>query len=315
MNIEDLIKKIESETAIAKEQTSSDEGLLRLQTVAAEYQGEYRLVWSKETLEELKSKPQRTNHLSGVPEIDALTGGFREQQMIGIGAHSGHGKTAMGMYMLKQYEKLNPVLIPLEQSSEELIEQRADNKQFVPNYLSPKKHESRVQVDWIEERIIEGIAKYNTKMVVIDHMGYVDAGNRYERSGEHIQIEKKLQDIKHLGIKWNVIIIILIQLNQLDETVPPSLKDLKGSSAIRQECDKVIFLWRKNSLSGKVRVYSNNTMFSLQKNRFNGINGNLGLYFDFKTGEYLITPESKKWVEDMEEIAKSEADADNVFNG
>jgi replicative DNA helicase len=315
MTIDDLIKKIESETTLAKKEVSSDEGLLRLQNVAAEYQGEYRLIWSEDTLKELKNKPQRTNHLSGVPEIDALTGGFREQQMIGIGAHSGHGKTAMGMYMLKQYETLNPVLIPLEQSSEELIEQRADNGQFVPNYLSPKKHESRVQVDWIEERIIEGIAKHNTKMVVIDHMGYIDAGNRYERAGEHIQIEKKLQDIKHLGIKWNVIVVILIQLNQLDETVPPSLKDLKGSSAIRQECDKVIFLWRKNTLSGKVRIYSNHTMFSLQKNRFNGVNGNLGLDFDFNTGEYLITPESKKWVEDMESIARSEVDADDVFNG
>ena len=315
MTIEDLIKKIASETALAKEEVASDEGLLRLQKVAVEYQGEYRLIWSEDTLRELKNKPQRTNHLSGVPEIDALTGGFREQQMIGIGAHSGHGKTAMGMYMLKQYERLNPVLIPLEQSSEELIEQRADNGQFVPRYLSPKKHESRVQVDWIEERIIEGIAKHNTKMVVIDHMGYIDAGTRYERAGEHIQIEKKLQDIKHLGIKWNVIVVILIQLNQLDETVPPSLKDLKGSSSIRQECDKVIFLWRKNTLSGKVRIYSNHTMFSLQKNRFNGINGNLGLDFDFKTGEYLITPESRKWVQDMETIARSEVDADDAFNG
>ena len=314
MNIEALIKKIESETAKAKEEVSSGDGLMRLQQVAMEYQGEYRLVWSEETMKEIKDKPQRQNHLSGVKEIDDLTGGFREQQMIGIGAHSGHGKTAMGMYMLKQYEKLNPVLIPLEQSSEELIEQRADNGQFVPNYLSPKKHESRVQVDWIEERIIEGIAKYNTKLVVIDHMGYIDAGNRYERSGEHIQIEKKLQDIKHLGIKWNII-IILIQLNQLDETVPPSLKDLKGSSAIRQECDKVIFLWRKNQLSGKVRVYSNDTMFSLQKNRFNGINGNVGLHFDFKTGEYVVTEQSRKWVEDMETIARSEVNADDTFNG
>jgi len=315
MTIEELIKKIESETTLAKQAVASDEGLLRLQNVAKEYQGEYRLVWSEDTAKEIKDKPQRTNHLSGIKEIDDLTGGFREQQMIGIGAHSGHGKTAMGMFILKQYESLNPVLIPLEQSSEELIEQRASQGQFVPRYLSPKKHESRVQVDWIEERIIEGIAKYNTKMVVIDHMGYVDAGSRYERAGEHIQIEKKLQDIKHIGIKWNVIVIILIQLNQLDETVPPSLKDLKGSSAIRQECDKVIFLWRKNSLSGKVRIYSNNTMFSLQKNRFNGINGNLGLYFDYKSGEYQITTESRSWVRDMETIAKSEVDADSVFNG
>lgn len=313
MEINKLIAKIESETAKAQEEQSSDEGLIRLQQVASEYQGEYRLVWSDEVQKEIELRPKRENHYCGITEIDTLTGGFREQQMIGIGAHSGHGKTAMGLFLLKQYERLNPVLLPLEQSCEELIEQRMENGQFVPKYLSPKKHQSRVTVDWIEERIIEGIAKYNSRMIMIDHMGYIDAGNQYRGAGEHIQIEKKLQDIKHLAIKWNVIIVILIQLVQSDEAVPPSLKDLKGSSAIRQECDKIIFLWRKNALKGKVRRYKNETMFSLQKNRFNGVNGNIGIAFNLATGEYEVTQESKEWIQKMEDYADREMDVDDEF--
>jgi len=315
MNLEELIKKLESEKKDLTADMQMDEGMERLKQVAMEYSGEYKLVWSDETLEDLKSRPQRESHMTGEKDYDSMTGGFREQQMIGIGAHSGHGKTAHGLWVLKQYEALNPVLVPLEQSSEELIEQRYTNGQFVPRYLSPKKHSSRVQSDWIEQRIVEAIAKYNSKMVVIDHMGYIDAGTRYERSGEHIQIEKKLQDIKHLAIKWNVIVVILIQLNQLDESIPPSLKDLKGSSAIRQECDKVIFLWRKNQLQGKVRIYENDVLVSMQKNRFTGKNANLGMNFNFADGEYIVTKESKSWVEQMEEIARTEVNADTVFEG
>ncbi len=314
MNLDDLIKKIESEKKSVATDLAESAGLARLKKVASEYNGEYRLVWSDETLVELKARPQRDTHMTGVKELDEMVGGLREQQMIGVGAHSGHGKTAFGLFLLKKYEYLHPVLIPLEQSSEELIEQRFTNGQFIPRYLSPKKHQSRVLTDWIEERIVEGIAKHNTRMVVIDHMGYLDAGPRYERSTESTQIEKKLQDIKYLAIKWNVIVVILIQLNQLDEAVAPTLRDLKGSSAIRQECDKVLFLWRKNAVTGKVRAYTSDVLVSMQKNRFTGKNGNLGMFFEFTTGDYVITPRTTAWVTDMQASAQHVMDVDDAFN-
>jgi len=96
--IEQLIRRIADEKKNLKQDLSSDEGMKRLQEVAREYAGEYRLVWSQETLEEIKTRPPRVSHLSGIKELDELTGGLREQQMIGIGAQSGHGKTA---YMVK----------------------------------------------------------------------------------------------------------------------------------------------------------------------------------------------------------------------
>jgi replicative DNA helicase len=313
MNITELIKKIEADKTKIKSDLVSDEGLERLKAVAKEYSGEYSLVWSKDTLEEIKDRPKKESHKSGVPEFDGLTGGFRPQQMVGIGAQSGHGKTAFGLWLLKQYESLNPVLLPLEQSSEELIEQRYENGQFIPNYLSPKKHSAFVNPDWIEQRIVEAIAKHNSKMIMLDHMGYIEAGDDYRREGEHLRIEKKLQAIKHLAIKWNVTIVILIQLSQIEEENAPQLRDLKGSSAIRQECDKIILLWRNNTKSGKARVYDNKVLVSLQKNRFDGQNGNLGAEFEFKTGEYLFTKNSAEWCENLEAKAKEEVTADNAF--
>jgi replicative DNA helicase len=313
MNTEELIRKIQSEQKANVQDLASEAGMRRLQEVAREYSGEYRLVWSNDTLEEIKNRPPRMSHLTGIKEFDDLTGGLREQQMIGIGAQSGHGKTAFGLWVLKQYEKLNPVLLPLEQSSEELIEQRYENEQFIPKYLSPKKHSAHVQPEWIEHRIVEAIAKYNSKMVVIDHMGYIEVGDDYRKEGEHLRIEKKLQALKHLAIKWNVVVVILIQLQQMEEEQAPQLRDLKGSSAIRQECDKIIFLWRNNTKAGKARAYDNKVLISQQKNRFNGLNGNVGAEFEFKTGEYLINKTTMEWAENLERKAKENVKADDAF--
>lgn len=312
-NIDKLIARIEKDKAGIKQSLLSDEGMERLKAVAKEYSGEYQLVWSYDTLEEINNRPKRTSHKSGVGELDTLTGGFRPQQMIGIGAQSGHGKTAFGLWLLKQYEELNPVLLPLEQSSEELIEQRIENGQFVPKYLSPKKHSAHVNPDWVEERIVEAIAKHNSKMIMLDHMGYIEVGEDYRREGEHLRIEKKLQAIKHLAIKWNVVIVILIQLQQMEEEQTPQLRDLKGSSAIRQECDQIIFLWRNNTKSGKARAYDNKVLVSMQKNRFTGLNGNAGAEFDFKTGEYNFTEKSAEWAENLEKRAKENVKADDAF--
>jgi replicative DNA helicase len=313
MNVEELIKKIEADKTKLKDSIVSDEGLERLKKVAREYSGEYALVWSDETLEEIKTRPKKTSHLSGVTELDDLTGGLRGQQMIGIGAQSGHGKTAFGLWLLKQYESLSPVLLPLEQSSEELVEQRHENGQFVPRYLAPKKHSAHVDPEWIEHRIIEAIAKHNSKLIMLDHMGYIEVGADYRREGEHLRIEKKLQALKHLAIKWDVVIVILIQLSQMEEEQAPQLRNLKGSSSIRQECDKIIFLWRNNAKKGKAHAYDNKVLISQQKNRFNGVNGNAGAEFDFKTGEYLFTEATSEWAKNLEEKAKEEISADNAF--
>jgi len=313
MEINDLIKKIEQDKAQLQESIVSDEGMERLKAVAKEYSGEYHLVWSADTLEEIKVKPKKETHKSGIEEFDRITGGFRPQQMIGIGAQSGHGKTAFGLWILKAYEKLNPVLIPLEQSSEELIEQRHENGQFIPNYLSPKKHSAHVDPDWIEQRIVEAIAKYNSKMIMLDHMGYIEVGGDYRRESEPLRIEKKLQAIKHLAIKWNVVIVILIQLSQMEEEQAPQLRDLKGSSAIRQELDQVLLIWRNNVKQGKARAYDNKVLLSMQKNRFTGINTNAGAEFEFKTGDYVFTDKAKDWATELESGAKSEVTADGQF--
>ncbi len=300
MNVNELLARIEKEKGKLQGEICDSDGLLKLQQTMAEYDGEYKLVWSDDLLEELKTRPKVPSYITGVPSLDELTGGFREKQVITIAAHSKHGKTAFGLFLLEKLEALNPVMIPLEQSNEELVEQRYENGFSIPRFLSPKSLAARVSTAWIEERVVEGIAKYNTKMVLIDHLGYVnDMDGDYKRENHSLRIEKMMQDIKNIAKKWNVVVVLLAHIVKADESKPPSLEDLKGSQSILGESDKVIMLWRKNSLQKKIRVYEDKTLVSMLANRRNGKNGNIGL--SFQNGQYV---EDNSWVQSMIDSAE-----------
>jgi replicative DNA helicase len=314
MNVESLIKRIEEERKNVNSDLHSSEGLERLQEVAATYAGEHRLVWSGDLLKEIKERPRDNLYPTRVPLLDEIIGGFKDQQLITVSAHSKHGKTAFGLFLLEQFESLNPVMIPLEQSNEEIVQQRSENGQSVPKFLSPYRLAAQVTVDWIENRVVEGIAKYNTKLVLIDHLGYIDdfgENNRYRRENLAYRIEMIMKRLKNMAKVFNVVVVLLTHIHQADETKPPTLDDLKNSSAIKQESDLVLMLWRKNTSKNKVRVYENRTMVSVMANRRTGKNGTVGLRFEIGTGRFV---EDNEWVASLMREAEKEVQLDDEFS-
>lgn len=309
-----LIQKVRAEKARGDKDAYDAEGLVRLQEVMKAYDGEYKLIWSDELLKEIQERPKVERFETGLGKLDELTGGFKPQQLVSISAHTKHGKTAFAMFLIDKLAALSPVMIPLEQSNEELVEQRFENGYSIPRFLSPSRLAAKVTVEWIEQRIVEGIAKHNTKLVVIDHLGYVDdfgESSRYKNENLAYRIGVIMQGLKNLAKKWNVVIMILVHISQADEAKPPTIQDIKGSSSIAQESDMVMMLWRKSTLKKKVRVYENKTMVSIVANRRTGKNGNIGLEFDSETGMYN---ENHSWVESMENAAWADVDSENEFD-
>lgn len=314
MSAQTILDRIAKEKDSIKQEIYSFEGLLRLQETMASYDGEYKLIWSDDLLKEIENKPELQQHATGVPLIDEVIGGLREQQLITIGGDTGHGKTSMGMFFVEQMERLNPLVIPLEQSNEELVSQRKDNGYSIPKFLSPRSLASRVTVEWIEERVVEGIAKYNTKLVLIDHLGYINdfgANNEFKGENTAYRIGQVMKGIKNIAKKWNVVVILLVHISQQDESKPPSREAIKNSSDIAQESDMVWLVWRKNTLKKKVRIYENKTLLSLQKNRRTGRNANIGLSFNTTTGKY---EEDNGWVQSLVESAEREIQGDELFD-
>lgn len=315
MNHEDkIIAKIKAELANSQRELQSEEGLLRLQEVLEKYNGEYRLIWSDEIIRKLKEEPLRPNFTTGIKQFDEITGGFREQQVISISAHTKHGKTAFGIFLMEKLEALKPVLIALEQSPTEIAYQRMTNKQYLPRFLSPELNAARVDTEWIEHRVVEGIAKYGTKMVVIDHLGYLEdtgRGGDYKRENLAYRIQRLMQELKNIAKRWNVVIFILCHISQKDESNPPTLEDIKGSSGIAQESDKILLLWVKNRLKNKVRVYSNKVLLSVAANRQTGTRGYIGLIFDKVKGTYT---EDNSWVDSLMRSAEASSAVDDEFD-
>lgn len=308
MEVNELIKKISEEKLRAETEIADADGLLRLQQVAAEYQGEHRLIWSEDIVERLKETPPPKGHTTGVDQLDQLIGGFRQQQLISMFAHTKHGKTEVGMWLTSLFPDLAPVVIPLEQTAEEIISQRLERGYAIPHFLSPNRHDTFVSTDWIEQRIIEGIAKYNTKMVVIDHLGYIENNTKNQRENLAYRIGMVMKELKGMAKRWDVFIVLLVHVSEGDEGRPPSLQDIGNSSDIKKESDTVIAIWRKNKKQNKVRIYENKTMLSVLANRRFGRNGNVGLEFDTEKGVYTS---NHSWVEQMEEIAQMQDNDDD----
>lgn len=310
MSAEDVLARINKERESVRKEIYNAEGLLRLQQTMAAYDGEYKLIWSHDLLKELENKPEIQTHKTKLGILDDAIGGFREQQLITIGADTGHGKTSFGLFLVDQLAELSPLVIPLEQSNEELISQRKENGYSIPKFLSPRSLASRVTVDWIEERVVEGIAKHDTKLVLIDHLGYVnDMSEEFKRENTAYRIGQVMKGLKNIAKKWNVIIVLLVHISQHDEGKPPSREDIKNSSDIAQESDMILLLWRKNALKKKIRVYEDKTLVSVQKNRRTGKNASMGLRFE--NGQFV---EDNTWVKSMVESAEREVASEDLFD-
>lgn len=306
MNVEKIINSIQSEQESLHKEIINAEGLLRLQDVMRSYEGEYKLHSSEEIAQQLKDKPPPTGYKTGITKLDELTGGFRQKQIVTMFAHTKHGKTEVGIWLMSLFPELNPVLIPLEQGAEELVSQRLERMYKIPHFLAPIRNDTFVKVDWIEERVVEGIAKYNSKMVVIDHLGYVDTNGKdgeWKRENLAYRIGNTMKLINGIAEKWGVLVILLVHVSEGDEGRPPQLEDIGNSSDIKKESDTVIGIWRKNSLQKKIRVYEDKTMLSVLANRRFGRNGNVGLTFDVENGIFY---EDNGWVESLVDAAKLE---------
>jgi len=306
-----LLEKIAKERDNIEDNLKSDEGMARLLKVYKDYAGEDKLDWSSTILEKIKNRPASPLHKTGLAALDDVVGGFREQQLITSFGHTGHGKTQWGVFTMEKLEHLNPVMLSLEQSPEELIEQRHEQGQFIPEFLTQGVKPSDVTLEWIEERIIEGIAKHGTKFVLIDHLGYIGSDKKYQKDNRSFKIGKIMQGLKNIAVRWDVIIHLLVHIKKEQETKIPELEDITDSSDIAKESSIVMSIWRKTEKINKIIIRSNDCMLSVHKNRRTGKTGNIGLKFHNEDGRYY---ENGQWVKQMEEMARQELEADDKFN-
>lgn len=230
-------------------------------------------------LEGLRS---REDGITGVPsgfeDIDRITGGWQDTNLIIIAARPSVGKTAFALQCARNaashHRKPTPTaLFSLEMSEGQLADRSLSCESGIPlEYITKAKVDDKL-MQQLYETGVQPLSEYplyiddtpalnmvelrakcrklkneqNIGLIVIDYLqlmsGLKDERRQYSREQEVSNISRSL---KALAKELKVPIIALSQLNREAEKSEPTLGTLRESGAIEQDADDVLFLYRED---------------------------------------------------------------------
>lgn len=283
MNTKDIIASLEKEIRRERETVEQSEQLLRLQEIAKEYDGDDRVVSSQELLKEIESQPEKQKFYSGFTTLDEKMEGFVTGESIFLTGITKHGKTSMCMELSVRFKDQNPLWLSFEEKPIDLMRKFHAKTSEYPHFFTPRQNEI-TNLEWIEKKIIEAKVKFGSKVVFIDHIGFVSDAERGKDDTEASRLERISRAVHSLAVKWDVLIFLLGHLTKVNSTQNPDIENIKGSSAMAQEADLTMMVWRKTErVAGRVEI-GNETNLSLQANR-RGKTGNVE--FIYQDGRFL----------------------------
>lgn len=276
IDVENILKNLEKEIETTQKGIEQVESLDRLKEVAKVYKGEDKVIAFSDIKKRILTQKDEEKIMSGYEGLDALLKGFRPQQLVVVSALTKSGKTSFLMDLTTKIKDYHPMWFPFEESAEELIRKFIERGEEPPEAFTPENIKGNT-IDWLESKIVESIAKYNTRVVFIDQLDFIVP----MRGDNHaLMIGQTMRDLKGLAKKWNVVIFIICHLTKARMDSQPTLEDLKGSSSIGQEADTVILLWRETKREGGQVVITDNVNVSVQANRRFGKTGNVKMVYE-----------------------------------
>ncbi len=260
-----------------------------------------------------------TGVASGFHDIDKLTTGFHENELVIVAARPGMGKTAFVLNIatnVASYTKKAVAVFNLEMNAEQLAMRMISSVGQIDGYkIRTGKLENN---DW--KRVNEAISQLaNTNLkiddtpgitvgeirakcrrlaaseegleiIIIDYLQLINvSGKRSDnRQQEVAEISRSL---KELSLELNVPIIACAQLSRAVDTREdkrPLMSDLRESGSIEQDADIVAFLYRDDYYNKESRLENNNSVveFIVGKNR-NGITNTVKLFFKKNTSTFI----------------------------
>lgn len=278
MDTKKLIESLEKEIRKEKDSLLKEEQLLRLQEIARVYSGDDEVVSSEELWEKVKNQPQKEKFYSGFPDLDKLMDGFVTGESIFLTGITKHGKTSFAMELSVRFLTQNPLWLSFEEKPIDLIRKFKDKTDSIPFFFTPKQNE-RPTLDWLESKIVEAKAKYNSKVVFIDHIDFLSDAEKDTGESEASRLARISRAIHGLAVKWDVLIFLMGHLHQVKINQNPDIENIKGSTGMAQESDLTMMIYRKTErVNGKVEK-SHETNISLQANR-RGKEGNIEFIYE-----------------------------------
>ena len=281
----------------------------------------------EEVMEELEKKLSG-ELVSGIPsgfaDLDKVTGGFHEGELIILAARPSMGKTALALNIAANVAKDKSVaFFSLEMGAKSLATRVIGFTGFLtsgklqkPSLMTTSDRQkfgiatekvSKLNINfndasgiklsemvWLAKRLKKN---KGLDMIVIDYLQLISAGgNGNDRQNEVATISRTL---KKLARELNIPIIALSQLSrkvEQRESKVPMMSDLRESGAIEQDADLIAFVYREAYYNNKETDTENNEQQKIQviigKHR-NGPTGVVNLSFVPQYGLFMNAPKEK----------------------
>ena len=256
------------------------------------------------TQNDLEKLSQQKSEITGIPtgfyDLDKVTSGLHENELIIIAARPAMGKTAFALNLatnIAMNTDKTVALFNMEMSGEQLamrmlssvgqIEanklrsgklEHHDWKKF--NEAMSRLAETKLFIDDTAGMTISEIkAKcrrlYNSEgglgIVIIDYLQLISGSARYAGNRQQ-EVSEISRSLKTLAMELNIPVIALAQLSRTvegREDKRPLLSDLRESGSIEQDADIVAFLYREDYYTKQISIDENTSKseFIIAKNR------------------------------------------------
>lgn len=285
----ETLQELESQLESLEKEYSGVKLDLQFQEALKMYRGEDEII-SFQKYRELNKDTNHRGFNSGLTLLDDYINGFHKGDLITITAPTGQGKTSFCQFLTTNFsnQKIKTLWFSYEVPINNFLFKFGKN---IPDGYLPKLLTDR-SMTWIERKVVEGIVKYNTKVIFIDHLHYLF--NLRESKNVSLEIGDIMRQLKIIAKKYSITIFIVAHTGKMNEDGTVGLESIRDSSFVGQESDTVIALWRVKEKQTKIQMqqngikYTNETMVSVVKNRAMGTLGSFKTIYSVEDNNYLM---------------------------
>lgn len=233
----------------------------------------------REAIDKIKAMSEKEG-MSGVPsgftQIDKITSGWQDSDLIILAARPGMGKTAFVLSMARNMsvdQKIPTAIFSLEMSSVQLITRMISSETGISSeklrkatledhewkqlYSKVKSLEDAplyiddtpaLSIFDLRAKARRLVSQHGVRLIIIDYLQLMTLGGGKSTGNREQEISTISRSLKSIAKELNIPVIALSQLSRSVETrggnKRPLLSDLRESGAIEQDADIVSFIYR-----------------------------------------------------------------------